>query len=273
MQKVIITGITGSLGQALGKEYMQKGWHVVGVSRKRDIEKKNFNELLVNKQQDEKDARQLLDQKADLIILNAGQIETEVGEQGVPLVHMIDSINTVNYSFPAKIATMAAEHVKDKELDVVVIGSIADQSPSCFGPIYHSSKMGIHYLVSSIGPIVNSANPLVRIKLYRPGVIYGPLSWAPAIRLNDKALKIRAARCQKAPQPEVIAKRVIKFVGSKKWIGSDPSPISFHVLKFLFMLMPNLFYRIQILGWRKGSRFADKAKLTQTSLNDPVKAT
>ncbi|EGJ32279.1 MULTISPECIES: hypothetical protein [Moorena] len=99
----------------------------------------------MSQQQTLEDAQRWLEYDPDVIILNAGQIETEVGDGGVPLVEIVESMNRVNYSWPALVALEAAKLKRERPLDVVAIGSIADGSPSCFGPVYHSGKIALHY--------------------------------------------------------------------------------------------------------------------------------
>jgi short-subunit dehydrogenase len=251
----IITGISGTLGSALGREYIRRGWHVVGVSRKNELSGNFLSELCTNPQQSADDAQALLKYDADLIILNAGQIETEISEQGVPLTEMTESITNVNYVFPAILSLEASKIERIRQLDIIAIGSIADGSPSSFGPVYHASKIAIHYFFSGVGPIVNSANQNIRMRLYRPGAIKGPLSWAPVNRLNEQGYKIRAKRCNSAPESHEVARTIARWIDGNEWVGTYKEPFSFKVFKWFFALAPNAFYKLQILGWRKGSKF------------------
>jgi len=252
---VVITGISGTLGSALGREYLRRGWHVVGVSRKDDVSGDFLSELCTNPQQSAEDAQTLLSHNPDLIILNAGQIETEISDAGVPLTEMTESITQVNYLFPAILSLEASREERNSRLDIIAIGSIADGSPSCFGPVYHASKIAIHYFFSGVGPIVHNANHNIRMRLYRPGAIKGPLSWAPVNRLNEKGYKIRAKRCEAAPEAHVVARRIARWIDGDDWVGTYEEPITFKMFKWLFALAPNTFYRLQLLGWKKGSKF------------------
>ncbi|NEO61192.1 MAG: SDR family NAD(P)-dependent oxidoreductase, partial [Moorea sp. SIO4G2] len=193
----------------------------------------------------------------DVIILNAGQIETEVGDGGVPLVEIVESMNRVNYSWPALVALEAAKLKRERPLDVVAIGSIADGSPSCFGPVYHSGKIALHYYWSGVGPIVyHASNHQIRMRLYRPGVISGPLAWAPVNRLNEKGYKIRANRVNSAPPAEKVANTIASWIEkNKEWVGTYDEPFSFKIFKYLFALFPNFFYKLQLFGWPRGSKF------------------
>jgi len=255
MKTVVITGISGVLGSALGKHYMQQGWRVVGVSRQSQLEGDFFSELCTNQQKTEADARKLLAYDPDLVIVNAGQIETEVGAEGVPLVNQFEAITSVNYRFPALVGLVASEMKLNKRLDVVAIGSIADGSPSCFGPVYHASKIALHYFYSGVGPIVHHANRNVRMRLYRPGAIKGPLAWAPVNRLNEKGYKIRAKRVEGAPEGPEVAETIANWIKTDEWVGTFEEPFSFKIFKWLFALAPNAFYKLQLLGWRKGSKY------------------
>ncbi len=257
MKTIVITGISGILGSALGRLYIRKGWHVIGVSRKDAVEDSTcFSELHTNAQDTEEDARKLLDFKPDIIVLNAGQIETEVGKDGLPLLDQYNSITKVNYLFPSWVSIQAAEMEHSRPLDIIAIGSIADGSPSCFGPIYHASKIALHYFVSGVGPIAYyAAEKNVRIRLYRPGAIKGPLAWAPVNRVNEAGYKIRAKRVNSAPNGDHVARVIVKWIESGNPVGTYDEPFSFKIFKYLFALAPNFFYRLQMLGWLKGSKF------------------
>ncbi|MGF1525580.1 MAG: SDR family NAD(P)-dependent oxidoreductase, partial [Candidatus Competibacterales bacterium] len=250
---VLITGITGTLGQALGEAHLARGWRVLGVTRRELDHHEACSRVITSHQASEADARGLVALQADRVYLNAGQIEAEIGPQGQPLVSMTESITRINYLFPAFFTLIAAEEAQ-KPLDIVLIGSIADGSPSAFGPLYHASKIALHYFATGTGPILHSANPQVRVRLYRPGAIYGPLSWAPTNRLNERGYKIRAKRCESAPKAAEVAERVIRFTESRRWVGTYGEPLSFRFLKQLFIAAPNLYYRLQLLGWRKASK-------------------
>ncbi|MBN1295780.1 SDR family oxidoreductase [bacterium] len=254
IRTVLITGITGTLGSALGEYYRQQGWNVIGVTRKNTDRLDACDKVVVNLQQSPADAQHLLSFQADLIILNAGAIETAIGPAGEPLSESIQSLTTVNFMFPALVALEAAASVQ-KPLDMICIGSIADCSPSCFGPVYHASKIALHYFIQGTSPILQHANPMIRLRLYRPGVILGPLSWAPINRLNEKGIRIRSKRCQQAPSASVIARRIDQFRCSRKTIASDRLPLSFRLLKIFFILAPELFSRVQRIAWRSASAF------------------
>ncbi|HEX05142.1 MAG TPA: SDR family NAD(P)-dependent oxidoreductase [Bacteroidetes bacterium] len=214
-----------------------------------------LSELCTNEQQSGEDAQALLKYNPDLVILNAGQIETEIDPKGIPLTEMTESITRINYLFPALLALEASKLSHDRILDIVAIGSIADGSPSAFGPVYHASKIALHYFFSGVGPIVYNANKNVRMRLYRPGAIKGPLSWAPVNRLNDKGYKIRAKRCESAPEANEVARTIARWIDGNEWIGTYKEPFSFKIFKWWFALAPNSFYRLQVFGWRKGSKF------------------
>ena len=96
MKTVVITGISGTLGSAMGKAYKSRGWRVVGVTRQPNLEGDFFDELCVSPQETIEDARKLFEYDPDVVILNAGQIETEVGEGGIPVIELVESMNRVN---------------------------------------------------------------------------------------------------------------------------------------------------------------------------------
>ena len=253
--KVLITGVTGTLGEAIGRACVARGDEVIGIGRKAAAPTGSCTVSVANAQRTREDAQALLDLDADRIILCAGQIEDEVGRGGVPLADTTESIHVVNSLFPSLVAIHAAERSWSHPVDIIAIGSIADGSPSAFGPVYHASKSALHHFVTGTGPIIHAANPQVRVRLYRPGVIKGPLAWAPVVRLNERGRKVRARRCEGAPEAAVVAGRVLDFAASDRWVGSDPEPISFRLLKFFWGVAPNLYYRLQVATWRRVSKF------------------
>lgn len=256
MKKVLITGLTGTLGNALARQYTRDGWHVTGVSRKADVDSEGVcQKVIQNNQTTEEDAIALLNENPDLLFLCAGAIENEIEDNGLPIQKKIEEINTINYDFPCKVVLSAAAKKLSKPLDVIAIGSIADGSPSCFGPVYHASKAAMHYFFTGVGPIAKSANENLRVRVYRPGVIYGPLSWAPVNRLNQRSYKLRAKRCNKAPEAEFVARKIKKWAEKGSWVGSDREPVSFKFLKFLYGQFPDLYYRLQLMGWKMGSKY------------------
>lgn len=257
MQRVLITGISGTLGAALGLHYQGLGWDVVGVSRRAACEDPAAcSRLVANAQHDLADARKLLEEDPDVAILCAAQIETAIGEGGLPLPEQTADIYRINAVFPSLFALAAAERRRGRRLDVVAIGSIADGMPSSFGPVYHASKIALHHFFTGTAPIAHGRDPQLRLRLYRPGAIRGPLSWAPALRLGERGLALRRRRCDRAPEAERVARAIAKWIESDQWIGTWGEPLSFRALKLLFALAPDVYARLQQLGWRKGSRFS-----------------
>jgi NAD(P)-dependent dehydrogenase (short-subunit alcohol dehydrogenase family) len=253
-KKAIITGITGTLGGALGRLYRQRGWEVYGVTRQSIERLDACTHVVTNAQTSIADALELLTIEPDLVYLNAGAIEKQIGEMGEPLAELTQSITTINYTFPAVFALEAAK-IAAKPVDIIAIGSIADGSPSAFGPVYHASKVALHFFIQGTSPILGHANPNIRLRLYRPGAIHGPLSWAPVNRLNDKGRTLRAKRCNNAPPAEKVARHIEKFQQSDKWVTNYDEPISFKLLKFFYALAPNQYLRMQHWAWRRASKF------------------
>lgn len=257
MKRVLITGISGTLGAALGRHYQALGWEVVGVSRRASAEACTAcSRLVANTQQDLADAQKLLNEDPDVVILNAAQIETAIGDGGLPLPEQTSDIYRINAIFPSLFALAAAEKRRDRRLDVVAIGSIADGMPSSFGPVYHASKIALHHFFTGTAPIAYARDPLLRLRLYRPGVIRGPLSWAPALRLGERATELRRRRCERAPEAQRVAYAISRWIETDHWVGTWGEPLSFRALKLLFALAPGVYARLQQLGWRKGSRFS-----------------
>lgn len=256
MKRVLITGISGTLGAALGRHYQGLGWEVIGVSRRVSNEGgAACTRLVANAQHDLADAQKLLAEDPDVAILNAAQIETAIGDGGLPLPEQTSDIYRINAVFPSLFALAAAEKRRGRRLDVVAIGSIADGMPSSFGPVYHASKIALHHFFTGTAPIAYGRDPLLRLRLYRPGAIRGPLSWAPALRLGERGIALRRRRCERAPDAERVARAIARWIESDRWVGTWGEPLSFRALKLLFALAPDVYARLQQLGWQKGSRF------------------
>ncbi len=257
MKRVLITGISGTLGAALGRHYQGLGWEVIGVSRRASAEGgATCTRIVANAQHDSADAQKLLAEDPDVAILNAAQIETAVGDGGLPLPEQTSDIYRINAVFPSLFALAAAEKRRERRLDVVAIGSIADAMPSSFGPVYHASKIALHYFFTGTAPIAYARDPLLRLRLYRPGAIQGPLSWAPALRLNERGIALRRRRCERAPDAQRVARAIARWIEGDGWVGTWGEPLSFRALELLFAVAPDVYSRVQRLGWRKGNRFS-----------------
>jgi hypothetical protein len=75
-------------------------------------------------------------------------------------------------------------------------------------------------------------------------------------RLNESGYKVRAKRVESAPPADKVAKHIANWIADgKKWVGTYDEPISFRFLKLLHALAPNLYYKLQLLAWRKASKF------------------
>jgi NAD(P)-dependent dehydrogenase (short-subunit alcohol dehydrogenase family) len=256
LKTIVITGVTGRLGAALARLYSLRGDEVIGITRKPDAKVDGCARIVQNEQRSEQDARALFADRPDLVILCAGAIEEEVGPTGLPIPAATRALYEVNAVFPSLVALAATAHAeaRARAVDVVAIGSIADGMPSAFGPVYHASKIALHYFYQGVAPI--AAPQGVRLRVYRPGVIRGPLAWAPLIRLNERGRRIRARRCADAPEAAVVAARVARWIDGDRWVGRDAEPLSFRALKLLFAIAPNAYARLQHVAWRKGSRFS-----------------
>lgn len=249
-----MTGVTGTLGSALARLFAERGDEVIGVSRQPDAKHEWCARVVTNAQRDAADARALLAVQPDLVVLCAGAIEMQVGPESMPLPGAVVPLFEVNAIFPALVAICAASEpcAAARPLEIVAIGSIADAMPSAFGPVYHASKSALHFLVHGLAPIAHDAGVHVRLRLYRPGVIRGPLAEAPMLRLNARGRRLRARRCAAAPEAAVVAARIARWIDGGATIGSCRSPLSFRALGLLFALAPGLYARVQDIGWRKG---------------------
>lgn len=258
MKTVVITGVTGTLGRALAAHYAARGWEVIGVTRDPGAKLEECSRVVVCAQRNEADAETLVALAPDVLILCAGAIETELGRGGLPLADSTRALYEINAVFPSLVALAAAarDGTSVRPLDVVAIGSIADGMPSAFGPVYHASKIALHYFYQGVAPIAATAGGRVRLRVYRPGVIRGPLAWAPMLRLGERGRRLRERRCAAAPDASRVAERIARWIAGDRWIGSSDEPLSFRALGLLFTLAPNLYARLQHLGWRKGSRYS-----------------
>jgi NADP-dependent 3-hydroxy acid dehydrogenase YdfG len=117
----------------------------------------------------------------------------------MPLPETTLEIVSINQLFPSLVAIEAARRSRSRPLDVVAIGSIADGSSSCFGPVYHARKIALHHFYTGVAPIARAHDPMLRLRIYRPGAIAGKLACAPVLRLNERGKKIRARRVERAP--------------------------------------------------------------------------
>ena len=76
------------------------------------------------------------------------------------------------------------------------------------------------------------------------------------LRLNERGRAVRARRVNAAPDGARVAEHFARFVASDRWVGTYDEPLSFQALKFAYSFAPNLYARLQRVGWRRASRFA-----------------
>ncbi len=173
---VVVTGASGVLGRARVHGYAAAGARVTAVAHRDGAGGPDGGTVrrVVDRQADRADAAALLALEPDLPILAAGRVEREVGPGGRPLPDEVEAVNHVNLVFPALLCEMAVS--AGRPLDVVLIGAIADGSPSVFGPVHHAAKAGLSRYAQSLAPLAARAGEGVRIRLYRPRGIDSPVA-------------------------------------------------------------------------------------------------
>ena len=269
-RRVVITGVSGALGQAIAQLYARRGWHVVGVSRDDSVAISGCHRVVHSLQRTAEDAAALIALEADLTILCAGQTDVGFHPGGVPDAAETESIYRINALFPALVAIAAATATRARALDVVAIGTVADGAPSAFAPAYHASKVALRYFYAALAPIARGVSPALRLRVYRPGVIAGPMSEAALPRLSPRGARIRRARCARAPSPEVVAAALAAFVDSRRLVGTFAEPLTLRTARWLWSHLPAVHARLHALAWRSGSRFGGPADASANRGPDTV---
>ena len=190
LKRVIITGGSGGLGQAIALVFADNDWEVMPLGRS-DLDLTDREEV----------ARFFEANPCDLLVCCAGII------RDVPLTRMNvddwDSVFTLNFKAAGLCARLSVSSMLAKKRGhVVFVSSYAALHPAVGQAAYATAKAALHGLAQEMAAKYGDIN--LRFNVVLPGFLETPLTSV----VTDKRKKIiRAAHCLKHfNTPEVVAR-------------------------------------------------------------------
>jgi benzil reductase ((S)-benzoin forming) len=173
----IITGTSSGIGRALANFYLQKGEHVIGISRNNSIEHENFEHIAC----DLSDKQQLHDlgllEHTDKenypirLINNAGIIGDIQRSHELTLTHYVD-MAMVNLVAPQFLSSYVLQTFGFENVDAIVnITSGAGQRPVPSWGAYCASKAAIDLFAETLNEEIKELGKSTKIFNVAPGVV------------------------------------------------------------------------------------------------------
>lgn len=199
MKKIIITGTSKGIGNAIAKYLLKQNIVVIGISRKHTIKHKNYISVPFDLN-DLKNIKNILGdiilryKKIDAMISNAGYGIFE-NLENLKEKEIIDFFN-VNLLAHILISKILVSHFKKKKVGhFIFMGSEASLKGNQKSTLYSAAKHGLFGFVKSLREECNKSE--IRVTIINPGMVnssfFKKLKFSPgnsiknSIRLNDLA--------------------------------------------------------------------------------------
>ena len=173
MNKIIITGTSRGIGNAIAKNFLKQNVTVIGISRKHTIKHKNYFAISFDLN-DLKNIKNILDdiilnhKKIDAIISNAGYGVFE-NLENYKEKEVIDFFN-VNLLAHIIISKSLVSHFKKKKTGhFIFIGSEASLKGNQKSTLYSAAKHGLLGFVKSLRDECNKSE--IRVTIINPGMV------------------------------------------------------------------------------------------------------
>ena len=175
-RSVLITGVSSGLGEALATLYLNQGWFVYGLSRRKpqqlmDHEKFSFYHIdLAEFQSVALGIRELIDvRELDLVILNAGIVGTfgNMADASLEGLHEIMDVNV--WSNKIIIDFLASDTISVKQ--IVAISSGASRSGAKGWNGYGISKAALNMMIQ----LYAAERPETHFCALAPGLVDSPM--------------------------------------------------------------------------------------------------
>ncbi len=216
MKYVLITGVTSGIGEALARQYVQKGWQVAGTGRREDRLAQLQAELgdafvyaafdIAAPDADEKLtalAAQL--EGLDVVIANAGigYLDSALDKTQE---HLINQVNVVG--FQQTMAWAGRYFAKQGRGHLVGISSLAASFPNSYAPAYNASKAYVWYYLAGLRKYFKRHPADVAVTEIRPGWIDTEMTE----NARFKFWSVGAERAASEIMQAIEAKKSLKYI-------------------------------------------------------------
>ena len=231
MKRVLITGATSGIGQALALDYAEKGWQVFACGRNQQVlgnlrEKSNISTLtfdISDKQQIAEATASLED--LDLLILNAGNCEY-IDDARHFDSDLFERVITTNLLAVGYCLAILLGKIKSGG-QLALMGSSASYLPFPRAEAYGSSKAAVAYLAKTLA--IDLLPEKISVSLICPGFVKTPLS-----DKNDFVMPMLISA-------EQAAEYIVKGLDKRK--KEIHFPLKFTLLLKLFAYLPGFIWR------------------------------
>ena len=184
MKTIVITGMLGGLGLALGKRCLDEGWSVVGlVKQKKMVGIESFDSnlnltLLVTDISDKNQVSRVFEKisakfgSIDVLVNNAAVFENVSFLESK--IEDVDRLIDINLKGAIYCTFYAAKIIKSQVGKIVNIGSVAGEHGIPGQAVYCASKFGLAGFSDALGRELNAQNGVKVINI-APGGINTPL--------------------------------------------------------------------------------------------------
>ncbi|HIJ10527.1 TPA: SDR family NAD(P)-dependent oxidoreductase [Candidatus Woesearchaeota archaeon] len=187
MKKAIITGASSGLGKEIATRLLEKGVHVINLSRTESSLDVVTIPTDLTKHEDIVNALQIIKndhQDVDLLILNAGVLHRHVvGE--TPLTE-VDSDFAVNVMGAIKLTDGLVSFITKNRGDIVFVGSTSSFVTHAETSVYNAAKHAVLGYVKSLQTELKKEN--VRVIGFYPGGFQSQLHINAGSNLSEKEL-------------------------------------------------------------------------------------
>ena len=174
MKTALVTGTSSGLGLDLSNFLLDKGWKVIGISRRKsDLKHENYFHYRVdiaNKLEIIELFAQLQTETIDLLVHNAAIFKMREFENSD--LGMIDSIINTNLKAPMYITKFALQHMPPGSR-IIFINSVAGLEELEKQSIYCASKSGLTVFAGVLGKEIQKKG--IKVSSIHPGGINTPL--------------------------------------------------------------------------------------------------
>lgn len=238
--KIMVTGASGGLGQAIARDLAQRGATLIVTARRRAqleaLAADTGAEVVVADLSDPDDVLRLEAMQADLdvLIANAGVGQdpriTKLSDDD------IDFAIDVNLRAPMKLATAFAQsHLSDdREGQIVLIGSLAGLAASPESRLYNATKFGLRGFALSLRQDLDDQR--IGVSLVLPGFIRDAGMFADGDINLPKGVRTKA--------PADVAAGVVRAIQSNP-AEVFVSPVELRMTSLVATVAPTLSARIQ----------------------------